>query len=244
MKEFRDLMHHKIESEMDSGDVKSSKYLFMVRHGLRADHVEHCEGDFNKLDVPMTDEGFTQAQKTAIWIKEEICKLGVKKVKIICSPMIRAVQTAAIVAHELEVDQFDINNGYVEHLDPGCAKMHELEIRQNSEEELKSKFFKDITFVPFNDLNNDVEDIESRIPEDHPRAVKRIKEYLSKFIPEGDIEMTIIVTHAYAHDAFIELYGGERILTYECAVSAVEFNACANDSQNAKIIHNRHIVWS
>jgi broad specificity phosphatase PhoE len=44
------------------------------------------------------------------------------RIYMMSSPMIRAIQTAAIIAEKIGIDRFAVNNGFVEHLDPGCAK--------------------------------------------------------------------------------------------------------------------------
>ena len=67
----------------------------------------------------MTNKGITEAQLTAEWMKDEVLSRGIDKVKIISSPMIRAIQTASIIADCISADEIEVNNGYVEHLDPG-----------------------------------------------------------------------------------------------------------------------------
>ena len=52
--------------------------------------------------------------------------------------------------------------------------------------------------------------------------------------------MVIIVTHAYAQDAFIEKFGGERIITELCAISSIQLDPTTKET---KIIHNRHPAW-
>ena len=81
------------------------------------------------------------------------------------------------------------------------------------------------------------------MPENHPRAEKRIKEYVGRLIESDDFkenDLIIIVTHAYWQDAFIEMFEGRRIVTDLWAISAVEINTETNKS---RIIHNRYSAY-
>ena len=96
-------------------------YIYLIISVINP-FVDEPGYNINNLDAWMTPSGIKQAQLTAEWMKDEIESRGFKKIKMISSPMIRAIQTAAIIADKISIDEIDVNNGYVEHLDPGCAK--------------------------------------------------------------------------------------------------------------------------
>jgi phosphohistidine phosphatase len=70
--------------------------LYFLRHGLAGDRGE-WQGDDAKR--PLTTEGKDKMKRAAVMIR----KLGIKPDLIITSPLVRALQTAEVVAKELDL---------------------------------------------------------------------------------------------------------------------------------------------
>lgn len=86
-------------------------FITLMRHGRsRADDEGVHEG---RYDSPLTDKGFSQAQTRAY----EFVAANLYFDRIICSPLIRAHQTANIIGQELNIpvetdpDWMEFNNG-------------------------------------------------------------------------------------------------------------------------------------
>lgn len=75
------------------------RQLFYVRHGESQTNMGNLWGNSvgSKNDLPLTDTGRQQALETGIKARLG----GFKPDRIICSPLTRTRETAAIIAHEL-----------------------------------------------------------------------------------------------------------------------------------------------
>jgi phosphohistidine phosphatase len=71
--------------------------VYFLRHGIAADRDEFQGDDFER---PLTDEGCERMQREA----KAIAKLQIEPDVIVTSPLVRAKQTAQIVADALKLD--------------------------------------------------------------------------------------------------------------------------------------------
>ena len=79
--------------------------LFLVRHAQRRDKVDHvwAASSDRPYDSPITDVvGHAQAQKVGHHIQRRILEESLGPVKIICSPALRCVETAHIIAETID----------------------------------------------------------------------------------------------------------------------------------------------
>ncbi|MBN2389270.1 MAG: histidine phosphatase family protein [Anaerolineae bacterium] len=78
--------------------------IYLVRHG---ETIWNLEGRRQgHLDSPLTDRGYAQANAVAQWLSRELTDR--KDVRIISSPLGRAMTTASIIAQHLGLSQKDI----------------------------------------------------------------------------------------------------------------------------------------
>lgn len=73
--------------------------MIFIRHGERADLAPEKGVEYDvRCDPPLTPLGVTQVEETGIYLKRYIEENKFDEVVIECSPFIRTVQTAAIIA--------------------------------------------------------------------------------------------------------------------------------------------------
>lgn len=82
--------------------------LYFLRHGIAADVGPEGSGDAGR---PLTKEGITKMQSAARGMR----KLGLRLDALLSSPLVRAHQTAKIVAREIGLEL-----QLAEELSPGC----------------------------------------------------------------------------------------------------------------------------
>jgi phosphohistidine phosphatase len=82
--------------------------LYFLRHGIAADAGPDGSGDAGR---PLTKEGSAKIKAEA----RGLLKLGVQPDALLSSPLVRARETAAIVAHELGLELM-----LADELAPGC----------------------------------------------------------------------------------------------------------------------------
>mmetsp|Transcript_7302 Transcript_7302/g.6389 ORF Transcript_7302/g.6389 Transcript_7302/m.6389 type:complete len:105 (-) Transcript_7302:624-938(-) len=104
---------------MEYQNYDSKSFMAIIRHGERADRSEdgnlNSNNNFNPFDPCLTKLGLKQASTTAKYIKD-ICNNGLcedkyqfTKIIIACSPFLRCIQTAAVIAEHIGVDEVQIN---------------------------------------------------------------------------------------------------------------------------------------
>eukprot|EP00730_Choanoeca_flexa_P015683 TRINITY_DN7255_c0_g1_i3.p1 TRINITY_DN7255_c0_g1~~TRINITY_DN7255_c0_g1_i3.p1 ORF type:complete len:419 (+),score=120.41 TRINITY_DN7255_c0_g1_i3:118-1257(+) len=97
----------KAVKKVDNGLNEDETMLFVVRHGQRADESqgevfrEFFANTTRPYDPPLTSLGIEQAQDAAEYLKQQHAKYQFKHV--LSSPLLRCVQTSAIIAAELEL---------------------------------------------------------------------------------------------------------------------------------------------
>lgn len=111
-----------------SFEIKTVPNLYaIVRHGERGNAVPGFVFK-NKYDPPLTPLGIQQATATGKYLKEYFEQKGwsFDKIVIESSPFLRSMQTAAWVAHELNVEEIAINYQISENItttDEGCKAL-------------------------------------------------------------------------------------------------------------------------
>ena len=122
---------------------KPCQVLF-IRHGERADLAPEKGVQYDvKSDPPLTPLGITQVEETGHYLKHYVEKHGFEEVVIECSPFIRTVQTAAIIAKAIGKSKVRVQYKYHEWLHPAFYDynpMQELYMRNREKEEIKKTF--------------------------------------------------------------------------------------------------------
>jgi len=90
-------------------DLGAPTTLLMVRHGVTQQSVEHRFSGINGFDPPLIDLGLRQAEAAA----EELARRGGADV-IVCSPLQRTRQTAAIITERLGMGDPIVVDGIAE----------------------------------------------------------------------------------------------------------------------------------
>ena len=122
--------HNMFQNTDDDGsfEVKTTPSFYaIVRHGERGNAVPGFVFK-NKFDPPLTPLGIEQATATGKYLKEFFEQKGWSFDNIIIesSPFLRSMQTAAWVAHELDITDIVINYQISENItttDPGCKAL-------------------------------------------------------------------------------------------------------------------------
>jgi broad specificity phosphatase PhoE/ribonuclease HI len=90
-------------------DLGAPTTLLMVRHGVTQQSIEHRFSGINGFDPPLIDLGRRQAEAAA----EELARRGGADV-LVCSPLQRTRQTAAIIAERLGMGEPLVVDGIAE----------------------------------------------------------------------------------------------------------------------------------
>ncbi len=90
-------------------DLGAPTTLLLVRHGVTQQSVEHRFSGMNGFDPPLIDLGIRQAEAAA----EELARRGGAEV-IVCSPLQRTRQTAAIITQRLGLGDPVVVDGIAE----------------------------------------------------------------------------------------------------------------------------------
>lgn len=91
-----------------AAEIVSGSRLIVLRHGERADAVksENWKDPVYPYDPPLTVLGHEQAKEAAIRIHSSLS--SAEKVRVVCSPFLRCIQTATHVADELNISKIEI----------------------------------------------------------------------------------------------------------------------------------------
>ena len=112
------------DTSQEANRTGTPSFYAIVRHGERGNAVPGFVFK-NQFDPPLTPLGIEQATATGKFLKEFFDSKGwcFDKIIIESSPFLRSMQTAAWVAHELDVSEILINYQISENItttDPGC----------------------------------------------------------------------------------------------------------------------------
>ena len=93
----------------------------MIRHGERTDSSNLAEERArveNPHDCPLTNLGVSQAHVTGQYLKEYLSRGGYSDIVLESSPLLRTLETAAAIAHELGIGEIRVNYRLFEWLKP------------------------------------------------------------------------------------------------------------------------------
>ena len=93
---------------------ESSRYVFCVRHGERCDWTTEYKHLYKgNYDGQLTPKGRIQAKETGQFLKKYLETIQpLTKVIIECSPFVRVMATAAIIAVELGLQNIPVEINY------------------------------------------------------------------------------------------------------------------------------------
>lgn len=97
-----------------------TRYLFVVRHGERKDHLPYDYPEFaGHPDAPLTPKGHEQADATGRFIKQAIASLSSElTVRTESSPFNRCLQTAIAINRHLGIQESTLNYRLMEIMFP------------------------------------------------------------------------------------------------------------------------------
>lgn len=156
-----------------------SKFIF-VRHGQSDGNAN---GYIANADTKLTEVGIEQAKATAMKVKDKAIT------KIVCSPMIRAQQTAETIAAELGID--------LEHIEI----IEELRERGLGEVEGKPKDHDSEWYLTNNETSLGIESREE--------LIKRMQTCLDKLSNLAENETVLAVGHAISGYYLAEVAEGK-----------------------------------
>ncbi|CDW89685.1 phosphoglycerate mutase family protein [Stylonychia lemnae] len=245
---------------MESTNEQRECFVLWVRHGERADNLyiqnlfcRQNTGIEYKFDPPLTQKGKQQAQFAGQRIKEYIRDGGYQeaKAKIISSPMLRTLQTAAYLANGLfenNTSEIITNSQLCVKLKPGL-KQDPLKkgTYKQKEQELISKYLdgmiKNIQQDELMNLSN------PSFPEDNEvfndRYLKGFKEIINNhFILDAEQskkQVLILVSHHKAINLLLKMYN--KKLRYNgpsyCATLGFRVVPDENSKDGFKITHTK-----
>jgi ribonuclease H / adenosylcobalamin/alpha-ribazole phosphatase len=112
-------------------DLGAPTTLLMVRHGVTQQSIEHRFSGINGFDPPLIDLGRRQAEAAA----EELARRGGADV-LVCSPLKRTRQTAAIISERLGMGEPIVIDGIAEADFGEWDSLNSAEVKQRWPDEL------------------------------------------------------------------------------------------------------------
>ncbi len=178
--------------------------IYIIRHGQTAKNKANVlQG---RSDVPLNEAGVQQLME----VRDRFAALGIRFDKVYTSPLVRAAQTAAIVA--ADVPQI-VDERLIE-MDYGPYEGMDL---QNPAPEVM-EFFRDFVHNPAPEGMEPLRDV-----------VKRLGDFLEEIRPEAEHGNILISTHAIAMKGALEYLTPDSQGSYwskyigNCAVYAAEY---------------------
>lgn len=169
---------------MDAGDT----LLVLVRHGQTAWNVERrFQG---QLDVPLSDEGFRQAERVAGWL----ARLPARFAAIYSSDLRRAADTTQVIAREL-----------------GIAPLYSEALRELQAGDWQGMVVADVEEKYPGQLRLWREDVLGfTIPggEGIPALQRRVSDYVSELLRLHQGEAIVVVSHGAAISAYLAAANG------------------------------------
>lgn len=146
--------------------------IYLIRHGQTTGDIENRYG--GSYDDHLTDEGEVQAHKLA----EKLANSGIQI--ILCSPLIRAQETAKIINTELNCEIRTIEN-----------------LRERNQNGILSGMTRDEAKAKYPELVEQVKDYKNQIQgaESYEDFVERIKKAFTEIINSAGYSTIGIVTH-------------------------------------------------
>ncbi|MFA6446449.1 MAG: histidine phosphatase family protein, partial [Candidatus Paceibacterota bacterium] len=146
--------------------------IYLIRHGQTTGDIENRYG--GDYDDELTDEGKIQAHKLA----DKIANSGIQV--ILCSPLIRAQQTAKILNTKLHCEIKTIEN-----------------LRERNQNGILTGMIREEAKLKYPELAEQVKDYRNQIEgaESYPDFVERIKKAFMEISNSGGYSTIGIVTH-------------------------------------------------
>ena len=233
-----------MESQNTTSKTKPCQILF-IRHGERADLAPEKDVKYDvKSDPPLTPLGVTQVEETGHYLKRYVEQHGFDEIVIECSPFIRTVQTAAIIAKAIGKSKVRVLYKYHEWLHPAfydSSPMHELYLRNLGKEEIKKLFLQGYSDVEY-DHDDEVGYKASTTvyPEENmDLAIERMKRVCSdlnkSYFNSQKKVLHLVATHAAIVKCFSAVHGAQikNDWCFFCAFSGVEIHG-----ENVKLIYD------
>ena len=101
-----------LDARLSPASNKEEVLLLFCRHGERCDNSEIPQERArieNVADPPLSNLGVSQAHVTGEYLRTYLAENGIENIIIESSPLLRTLETAAAIAHELKVAQIRIN---------------------------------------------------------------------------------------------------------------------------------------
>jgi broad specificity phosphatase PhoE len=219
------------------------KFIFIARHGERADMSKDCDLDLLKCgryDTELTENGKSQAyqagQAIKFFLQENKKEFNIKNTTVISSPFARTIITANQVIKGLSLDQtipLFIEKGLSEHLNKKWYPEHPDNFLLSLKNEICEKK---------NYLNSEIKGLECKYqnitempiyPETHQECENRLKKVYSKIINHyfhvEDHDILIMVTHFFPVEIFLKHFNSQEFKTplEYCLTFAFYYNDAA-----------------
>ena len=178
--------------------------IYIVRHGQTAGNKKNVMQGRGS-DHPLNENGIRQAEEARSWFEKEGIRIG----KVYSSPLTRAMQTARLIAGDLEIVQDD------RLLEMDYGPYEGMDLMKPAPEVMA--FFSDF-------VNNPAPEGMEPLAE----VVRRLGEFVEELRPEAEQQDILISTHAIAMKGALEYLTPESKGSYwgkyigNCAVYAFE----------------------
>jgi broad specificity phosphatase PhoE len=173
--------------------------IYLIRHGQTTGDIENRYG--GSYDDHLTDEGGVQAHKLA----EELANSGIQI--ILCSPLIRAQETAKIINTKLNREIKTIEN-----------------LRERNQNGVLSGLTRDEAKLKYPQLVEELKDYKNQIQgaESYPDFVERIKKAFMEISNSAGYSTIGIVTHGGPiRVVFREILKDREIDIADCAFAVL-----------------------
>jgi broad specificity phosphatase PhoE len=174
--------------------------IYLIRHGQTTGDIENRYG--GSYDDHLTDEGEIQAHKLA----EKLSDSGIQI--ILCSPLIRAQETAKIIKTKLNCEIKTIEN-----------------LKERDQNSILSGLTRDEAKLKYPQLVEEVKDYRNQIQgaESYPDFVERIKKALMEISNSAGYSTIGVVTHGGPIRAiFREILKDREIDIADCAFAVLQ----------------------
>ena len=228
--------------ESQSAKGKGVCQVIFIRHGERADLAPEKNVEYDvKCDPPLTPLGVTQVEETGHYLKRYVEQHKFDEVVIECSPFIRTVQTATILAKTMGHTKVTLKYDYHEWMHPAFYDenpMPQLYVRNKKPEDIKKVFLDGMDY--HHDDENGFKKSNTVYPEENMDLcidrLRKICDGLNKKYENSEKRVLhLIATHAAIVKCVSAVYGAKirNEWCFFCAFTGVEING-----KNVKLIYD------
>ena len=226
-------------SNEDIEDVRihpGKNYLFVVRHGERADG----KSEKHSSDSEITDRGKDQAKSTASIIKSIVEKSDEHHIKILSSPWLRCLMTSSYIANALGVSSVSIEPKISESLlEIGFGKTNpipSLTWRNADSSSISQVYFEDSVEIVFPEEDK-FKEVEKLFPEDLNEYYIRFQSFYEDFKNSKKGSVLILVTHGLAVESFRSYTDAPNSLINYWCISWAEYD-CEDKTSKPRSLLN------